>query len=408
MYNIPGAFLLLVNTGSIDIRAISGENMRKLIYFVIAGFLMLMPDMAWAGAYEQLLSISGGGAPNVPDVPEPTPVEPDNYSNSNSNSYSNYQQPSYNYADPAEQQRREERRRQRQKARERRAREARDRREDREWEEEKKERNEYEAKRQIVLKQLPPKWQLKSSARKNPAAGKVPPLSGLSSMTSMQKQIDALQKKSGLNAQQQAELASLDRRMLDLWAQPVSADDTPERVRRVIRLPLGFADSKDVARLDQEKLRALLQSPSDSPAAEAVSDLLPVRNGVVNFAGDHLQNIIAAAPAEVFEVATDAEMGALMKDGVALAKVTLAFRDASQGIAALADFVVGRIAVPQAAIAEAGRKIYTNIAFESLNNFMDKASSAVGATHDRPAFWQEIKDESNTGQRAFLEWMGAK
>lgn len=382
--------------------------MRKLIYVVIAGFLMLMPDMAWAGAYEQLLSISGGGAPSVPDVPEPTPVEPDNYSNSNSNSYSNYQQPSYNYVDPAEQQRREERRRQRQKARERRAREARDRREDREWEEEKKQRNEYEAKRQIVLKQLPPKWQLKSSAKKNPVAGKVPPLSGLSSMTSMQKQIDALQNKGGLNAQQQAELASLDRKMLDLWAQLVSADDTPERVRRVIRLPLGFADSQDVARLGQEELRALLQAPSDSPAAEAVSDLLPVRNGVVNFAGDYLQNIIAAAPAEVFEAATDAEMGALMKDGVALAKVTLAFRDASQGIAALADFVVGRIAVPQAAIAEAGRKIYTNIAFESLNNFMDKASSAVGATHDRTAFWQEIKDESSTGQRAFLEWMGAK
>ncbi len=377
--------------------------MRKLIFVVFAGLLLLLPDAVWAGAYEQLLSISGGSA-SVPDVPDPTPVEP--YNNSNSNS--NYQQPSYNYVDPAEQQRREERRRQRQKARERRAREARDRREDREWEKEKKERNEYEAKRQIVLKQLPPKWQLKSSSKKNPATGKVPPLSGLSSITSMQKQIDAMQSKGGLDARQQAELAELDRRIFDLWAQMVGAEDTPERVRKVLRLPLGFAEAKDTPRLSQEKLRDLLQAPVTGDTAEFTRDLVPVRNGMVNFAGDYLQNIIANAPAEVFEAATDAEMGALMKDGVALAKVTMAFRDMSKGIAALADFAVGRIAIPQAAIAEAGRKIYTNIAFESLNNFMDKASSAVGMNHDRAAFWQNLKEDATTGQRSFIEWMGAR
>jgi hypothetical protein len=371
--------------------------------------MMFLPDVVWAGAYDQLLTISGGSAPSVPDVPEPTPVDPSGYSNSN------YQQPTYNYVDPQEEINREWRREQRQKAREarqqerrKRARESRERRRDREWEEWEKADKERQKQLDIVRKKLPPKWQLKSSAKKNPVAGKVPPLSGLSDMTSVQKQIDALQKQGSLNPQQQAELANLDHRMLTLWAQMVSAEDTPERVRKVLRLPVGLAEAKNVARLDQQKLRDFLQMPDGSPAAEADKDLVPVRNGVVNFAGDYLQNIIAAAPAEVFEAATDAEMGALMKDGVALAKVTLAFRDTAKGIAAFADFVVGRIAVPQAAIAEAGRKIYTNVAFEALNNFMDKASSAVGATHDRPAFWQEIKEESTTGQRAFLEWMGAK
>ncbi|KAF1083163.1 MAG: hypothetical protein GQF41_0930 [Candidatus Rifleibacterium amylolyticum] len=383
--------------------------MRKLIYVVFVGLLMFLPDVVWAGAYDQLLSIYGGSAPSVPDVPEPTPVDPSDYSNSN------YQQPTYNYVDPQEELNREWRREQRQKAREarqqerkKRARQARERQKDREWEEWRKADKERQKQLDIVRKKLPPKWQLKSSSKKSPAAGKVPPLSGLSDMTSVQKQIEALQKQGNLNSQQQAELANLDRRMLDLWKQMVSAEDTPERVRKVLRLPVGLAEAQNVARLDQQKLRDFLQMPDGSPAAEVAKDLVPVRNGVVNFAGDYLQNIIAAAPTEVFEAATDAEMGALMKDGVALAKVTLAFRDTAKGIAALADFVVGRIAVPQAAIAEAGRKIYTNVAFEALNNFMDKASSAVGATHDRSAFWQEIKEESTTGQRAFLEWMGAK
>ncbi|NLF97888.1 MAG: hypothetical protein GX569_14215 [Candidatus Riflebacteria bacterium] len=375
--------------------------MRKFIYVFFVGLIMFMPDMSWAGAYDQLLSISGGSA-NVPAVPEPTPVEPSNYSNSN------YQQPSYNYVDPAEKKRREESRKQRQKARERRAREARERRKDREWEEWEKAHEERQKQLDIVRKQLPPTWQLKSSAKKNTTAGKLPSLSGLGEVTSVQKQIEKLQKQDNLNSQQQDELAGLDLKMFDLWAQLVSAEDTPERVRKVLRLPVGLAEPKSVARLDQQKLRDFLQMPEGNPVVGAASDLLPVRNGVVNFAGDYLQNIIAAAPADVFEAATDAEMGALMKDGVALAKVTLAFRDTSNGIAALADFVVGRIAVPQAAIADAGRKIYTNVAFEALNNFMDEASSAAGATYDRSAFWQEIKRESSTGQRAFLKWMGAK
>ncbi len=389
--------------------------MRKLIYVVLIGLMMLVPDITRAGAYEQLLSISGGPA-NVPDVPDPTPVEtydssdyqqstPDESYNS-----SNYQQPNYNYnyVDPAEQQRREERRQQRQREREKRAREARERRKEQKWREEDKEYAEREAKRQIVLKQLPPKWQLKSSAKKNPTTGKVPPLSGLSTLTGLQKQIEALQKQGNLNSQQQAQLIALDLKMLNLWAQMINDEDTPERVRKVLRLPVGFAESKDAPRLNQEKLRELLQPPVESPLSEITKDLVPVRNGLVNFAGDHLQNIIAAAPADVFEAVTDAEMGAMMKDAVAVAKVTMAFRDLSKGVAALADFVVGRIAVPQAAIADAGRKIYTNVAFESLNNFMDKASSAVGMNHDRGAFWQKIKEESTTGQRAFIEWMGAK
>ncbi|PKL50932.1 MAG: hypothetical protein CVV42_01130 [Candidatus Riflebacteria bacterium HGW-Riflebacteria-2] len=373
--------------------------MRKLTFLVFLLLLLSVPAATWAGAYEQLLSISGGSA-NVPDVPDPTPVEPSNYSS--------YQEPSYNYVDPAEQRRREERRRQRQKANERRAREARERRREQERAESKKERDEREAKRQIVLKQLPPKWQLKSSAKKSPVAGKVPPLSGLSELSSMHEQVEALQKNGSLNSQQQAELAGLDRKMFDLWSQMVSAADTPERVRKVLRLPIGFADSTGVPKLSQEKLRELIKAQEDSAAAAVIQDAVPVKNGLVNFASDYLQGILAAAPAEIFEAATDAELGALLKNGVALAKVTLAFRDKSKGIASVADFAVGRIAIPHAAVAEAGRKIYTNVAFASLNNFMEKASSSVGETFDRAAFWKNLKEEATTGQRSFIEWLGAK
>lgn len=384
--------------------------MRKVILLALCLSLLLPALPLWAGAYEQLLSISGGSA-NVPSVPEPTPVEP-----YDSNQSSNYNPPSnYHYVDPAEQQRqrelRQQRRKERQRERANRARERKNEREDREWEEKNRERKENEAKRQIVLKQLPQKWQLKTSTKKSATASKVPALSGLSDMTNMQKQIDALLKQGSLSAQQQSELAALDKKILELWAQMVNAGDTPERVRKVLRLPVGFANvtAQTVPELSQDRLRDMLLAPADvGPVSELSKDFMPVKNGLVNFAGDYLQNIIAAAPADVFVAVTDAELGGLMQDGLAVAKVTMAFRDKAKGLAAVADFVVGRVAVPQAAIAEAGRKIYTNVAFSALNNFMEKSSAAVGLNHDSAAFWQDLKDKSDTGQRAFLEWMGVK
>ncbi|OGK05672.1 MAG: hypothetical protein A2W80_14080 [Candidatus Riflebacteria bacterium GWC2_50_8] len=382
--------------------------MRKVILMIFCLLLVQAPMPLWAGAYEQLVGMAGGSA-NVPNVPDPTPV--DGYSQP-----SDYNPPPrYRYVDPAAEQRRaelrEQRRKEREQARAKRARERKDEREDREWEQENRERKENEAKRQIVLKQLPPKWQLKTSTKKNAAASKVPALSGLSGLTSLQKQIDALQKQTGLTTEQQSQLADLDKKLFALWAQMVSANDTPEKVRKVLRLPVGFGDAaaQNVPKLSQNMLRDMLQEPADiSTAAELSKDLMPVKNGLVNFAGDYLQNLIAAAPVDVFEAATDAELAGLMKDGLAVAKVTMAFRDKAKGIAAVADFVVGRIAVPQAAIAEAGRKIYSNVAFSALNDFMEKSSAAVGVNHDKTAFWDDLKQRSTTGQRAFLEWMGVK
>ena len=380
--------------------------MRKGTFLVIFLLLAVAPAPSWAGAYEQLLDMSGGSA-YVPDVPDPSPVES-----------SSYQEPVYReprYVDPAAARRRAEERKARQKARQearkKRARARKDEREDREWEQKKRERQEKEARRQIVLKQLPPAWQLKSDPKKRAEAAKVPSLGGLSDLTSLHKQVDALQKQNKLTAQQQNQLAELDKKILNLWAQMVSAGDTPERVRKVLRLPIGFADAggQNVPRLSQDMLRDMLQTPAASDnMAESSKDLMPVRNGLVNFAGDYLQNVIAAAPADIFEAATDAELGGLLKDGVAIAKVTMAFRDVSSGIASVADFVIGKIPVPQAAIAEAGRKIYTNTAFAAMNDFMEKASASVGAEHNSAAFWQDLKEKSTTGQRAFLEWMGVK
>ncbi|MBU1109357.1 MAG: hypothetical protein KKB51_21940 [Candidatus Riflebacteria bacterium] len=381
--------------------------MRKGIFLVLCLLLVMpAPSPLWAGAYEQLLGMTGGTA-YVPPASDPSP-----------SGSSNYQEPRYReprYVDPAAAQKREERRKARQRARDqarkKSARARKDEREDREWEEKNRERNEKEAKRQIVLKQLPPKWQLKSDPKKSAAAGKVPSLGGLNDLTSLHKKIEAMQKQEKLTVQQQNQLADLDKKMLDLWAQMVRAADTPDQVRKVLRLPIGFADasSQNVPRLSQDMLRNMLQLPADNDTfVELSKDLMPVRNGLVNFAGDYLQNIIAAAPVDIFEAATDAELGGLLKNSLAIAKVTMAFRDLSKGIASVADFAIGKIPMPQASIAETGRKIYTNIAFASLNSFMEKASAAVGVNHDSAAFIKDLKEEATVGQRAFMEWMGVK
>lgn len=380
--------------------------MRRIFFLLFGLAFLLAPEPLWAGAYEQLLSISGGSA-NIPDVPEPTPVEEYNSSS--------YQQQNYNYVDPQEEANRAWRREQRKKAAEvrrrdraRRAREARWRREDREWAEERKERQEYQKQLDIVRKQLPPSWKLKSSQNSNPATEKAPPLSGLSSLIDVQKEIDVLQEKGQLDQQQQKKLAELDKKMFELWQQMVSADDTPAKLRRVLRLPVGLAQSHAVPELTQDRLREMLQLPDNSPVTELAKDAVPIKNGLVNFAGDYLHNLLSQAPAEVFEAVTDEELGGLLKNGIAIAKIGMAFRDKAKGIAAVIDFAVGRIKCPQANIAAAGRKIYTNVAFEALHNFMEKSSSAIGLEYNRTESMEQLKKESSLGQRAFIEWLGAK
>ncbi len=383
----------------------------KLLNCIILGLLLsLAPLPAWAGAYDQLVGMAGG-AGNVPSVPDPTPADYQGYDNT---SYSNENNNSYDYAAAEERRRvrqieRERKARQRQEARKKRERKRRDDREDKEDLEWKKKQE----LRQVTLQQLPPAWQLKSKpgAGSGTATGKSGAARNMSDLGNMQKQIAELRKQVGKDSQ----IAELEAKILQLWGKVISSSSAPDRASRMLRLPVGIAADNGfpVPHLSQATLVQMLQTQTayDQQIIDDVQEgLVPVKTGLVNFARDYLQEVISGAPASIVEAATEGEMSALVKDLPVVAKITMACRegDMASGMATVADYVVGRVPLPQASIAEAGRKIYVNVALESLNNFMDKASGAVGMTHDRKVFWQELKQQATVGQRAFMEWLGVK
>lgn len=381
----------------------------KLLNCLVLGLLLsLAPLPSWAGAYDQLVGMAGGSG-NVPSVPDPSPSEYQGYNNT---SYSNESSNSYDYAAAEERRRvrqveRQRKAKQREEARKNRERKRRDDREDREDREWQKKQD----LRQVTLKQLPPSWQLKSKPGARSGAGKTIAAGNMSDLSSMQKQIAELRKQPGKDSQ----VAELEAKVLQLWGKVVSSSSGSERVRRMLRLPVGIAadSGTPVPHLSQAMLVQMLQAQTarDQQIIDDLQEgLVPVKTGLVNFARDYLQEVVSGAPASIVEAATEGELSSLVENLPVVARITMAFResDMASGMATAADYVVGRVQFPQSSIAEAGRKIYVNVALESLNNFMDKASGAVGMTHDRKVFWQELKQQATVGQRAFMEWLGVK
>jgi hypothetical protein len=373
--------------------------LRRLI-FLWAIFLFVGGSQADCGALDQLLTISGGSLPDVPMPGEPIPVDPQPYEQPQ-----NYQQPSYDYSRPRpsyeelqrQKKQREERRKAREQARKKAQREAEYRKE-----REKKERAEkawpkglprkrsyynctYGPKRTNSLIEVPDKVKSGDEAKALQEVGL---------------KIKGLRLKTKLSYEEKQALEKLETKARELWLKAVkSPAGDKDRCRLVV--PLG-----------QQNVR-----PYSEPSHLSSDNLKFLRNHKdVNsaFFIDPIAKLYQEKTGQLIELKAE-EIAAKLTDGtnsfaevVAVGKVSvqLAGKDYHAAAGETVNYLIGKIPYPQAQLAAEGGKIYANVAFRSLNNFMSQAMAATGGHFDQKQFWDDLKKEMSFSQKSFLKWAG--
>lgn len=414
----------------------------KLFLLVLTGLLLsgVSPQMAHASAFGDLIDAGGGYVPDVPDVPDPTPVdEPSDsgggYDDSSSGSNDTtptyteptyteptyteptYTPPAYNppatYDDSAYQQRQQENREYRQQQREKQAekrrenaekrrknaKKRRDAREDRQWEE--KHRKEAEEAKRHPKYVSPPQLPRATLPSLRPPKVDVAEGTEAAALTENQFRIAALLKKPSLTAQEQELLQQLNTACRKLWAKAVKNENlsTIERSKIRLNVPvLDFADSQVGSQLASQ-LAEIKKTLNVSN--EASVDLIKKYNKekfqqlLEQEAGDLADSVVAGGQ-EAFENYAGA------------AKVTAAIiqNDIPAAGKEILDFAVGKISSPQASFAVEGGRMYSEVTFKALDNFMVKAMNSVGQDFDLQEFWKKVRGEMNVGQLTVMEFIG--
>lgn len=439
---------------------------RALTVFLLAASLAgSMSAALHAGAMDQLIDAAGGSLPDVPDVPDPTPVDDgsnsgydnsNNYNSSDNSSYNNssssdssssYNNSSYDsgssssdsssysgsssssysgssdsgstYTGPSiwdlfrpaprdpvlEAKRREERK----KAREERARKRkaaaqkrrweREDREDREWEEKRRQKEEFKHSRGFV----PPPRQPRGTppSLKAPTVD-VPAGQEGKALAENQFRIATLLKKGSLTDQEKQVLAQLQQACRVLYNRAIGNENLSAEERSRIKLSVPVADFADpqIATTLVEQLTRLKADISAAVGAPEV-DLIKKYNK------EKLQTLAEQMGGEVAENAVEGGQE-IFDNALGFAKVTAAIQKGDVPAAGkeVLDFMVGKIGSPQAGFAVEGGRMYSNVAFKAMDNFMKKAMGAVGQDFNSQEFWQKVRSEMNVGQKTVLEFIG--
>lgn len=369
-------------------------------FFLLAIFLLAGAPQADCGALDQLLSISGGSLPDVPMPGEPIPVDPQSYEQPQ-----NYQQPSYNYSRPQptyeelqrQKKQREERRKAREQARKKAQREAEYRRE-----REKKERAEkawpkglprkrsyynytYGPKRTNSLIQVPEKVKAGEEAKV---------------LQEISLKIKGLRLKNNLSYEEKQALEKLENRARELWITAVKkTSGDKDHYRLVVPLPQqNVRPYSEPSNLSGETLKFLRNHKETKSAAfiDPIAKLYQEKTG----------QLIELKAEEFAEKMAGGESGFAEVLAVGKISVQLAGKDYHAAAGETVNYLIGKIPYPQAQLAAEGGKIYANVAFRALNDFMNKAMAATGGNFDQKQFWDELKKEMNFSQKSFLKWAG--
>jgi len=434
---------------------------RALTVFLLAASLAgSVPVALHADAFGQLIDAAGGSVPDVPNVPDPTPVDDgsssgydnsNNYNNSDDNSYNNssdsgsnsYNNSSYDsgsssdnssysgssgssysgssdsgstYTGPSiwdlfrpaprdpvlEAKRREER----QKAREERARKRKEaakrrqsEREDREWEEKQRRKEEIKYSRGFV----PPPRQPRGTppSLKSPTVD-VPAGQEGKALSENQFRIATLLKKPTLTDQEKQVLEQLQQACRILYNRAIGNENLSAEERSRIKLSVPVADFADpqIATSLVEQLTRLKADVSAAVSAPEV-DLIKKYNK------EKLQTLAEQMGGEVAENVVEGGQE-IFENSLGFAKVTAAIQKGDVPAAGkeVLDFMVGKIGSPQAGFAVEGGRMYSNVAFKAMDNFMKKAMGAVGQDFNSQEFWQKVRSEMNVGQKTVLEFIG--
>jgi|GEM_PF-2867656 len=208
-----------------------------------------------------------------------------------------------------------------------------------------------------------------------------------------------------------ADATSEDRTMLDiaearrnqLWSKAVSVPGLPDDDREALALSLPAVTTPDSPRLtlqDAGALQKTIQSTerqADTVVTAMLSDLyVYTTSEATGLAGEAMvKRVLNEDAADRFG------------DFLGVSKIALATAQdgASSGIAAAADFFIGKIPIPQATLAVTGGRQYANVAYQVQSKFMVDAMKATGADFDVQEFWRSFKEELGTGQKAVMEFV---
>lgn len=367
----------------------------------------MAPDIVHADAFGQLIDAAGGSVPNVPNVPDPTPVYEDDSSSDNSSDdgntgssfWSNFWNPQ---VDPVyEQQQREKRqkaREERAKRRKEAAKRRKDAREDREWEEKQRRKTEAAKVRGFVP---PPRQSRATPPSMRPPTAAVPAGTEAKALAENQFRMATLLKKGSLTAQEQELLKQLHDVCRALWTKAVANESLTAIERSRIKIsvpPLDFADSQVAAKLSEqlEQIKASLAAGSHGSL-----DLIKKYND------EKFQQLAEQAAGEMAENIGE-EVPDTLEKYLGAAKVSAAVSQGDIPAAGkeILDFLVGRLASPQAGMAVEGGRMYASTVFKAMDDFMIKAMGAVGKDFNTKEFWMQVKSEMTTGQKTVMEFVG--
>lgn len=188
-----------------------------------------------------------------------------------------------------------------------------------------------------------------------------------------------------------------------LWSKAVSVPALPDDTREAMALSLPVVTPPDCPRLTFQDAQALQKSMQSAPPQDDAAATVMLSDLYVN-AGTEGAGMLGEATIKrlLNEDAADR-----FGDFLGVSKIALATAQdgASSGMAATADFLIGKIPLPQSTVAVAGGRQYANVAYQVQSKFMVDAMKVTGADFDVQEFWRNFKEELGAGQKAVMEFV---
>jgi hypothetical protein len=230
------------------------------------------------------------------------------------------------------------------------------------------------------------------------------------------------------DADAQAFYAALNRRNA-LWTQameqPLAAADRDE-----LRLSLPIVVNKSLLSLSAVLQGTMAGSRSGATSSDASQQIAytdrrtaaasggpPSKADAITtaFVADYFSGKITKLSESEVGKAIESARGVQMKGTfdnlLRIAKVAVKARE--EGVAGAgaqtADFIISGVFKPsaaaQAGFAVEGGRMYSNVAFHSLNRFMIDAMNATGADFDPEEFWKRFNESLTTSQKGVIKWI---
>lgn len=281
-----------------------------------------------------------------------------------------------------------------------------DHREERAREQRRRERQREAARKKPTVPPLPPQLR-PSTPRPRPAPvvtaqpdAFVSAAQTRSSLRDIKARIDALRKSGSLQ-----NLDTLMTKYVSTWVQAITRDDLSEKDREGLQLDIPVLDKL----ISGGKAAAIGRDETQETAQEPYyGENKDLETMLARFNAERATQGAEMLGEKLSENALPAEIAGKYENVLALGKVSAEVSGGNTpgAIKEIADIVIGKLGMPQASFAVDGGRIYSNTAFTALNKFMEDSTKAVGGTFDRKEFWNSLKSEMTTGQKAVMEWIG--